>query len=349
MAQDSETPTHGVAGMPPANPPVSGPRLPGGAELVAALATLAWLGAVAAFFLFAPTGGEANGDPGGIGAVATFLSLLAVFLPVVLIWVAATTARNARALREEAARLQTAIDAMRQATIARNQGGVRDQPQLEQRLDALIAAHRRTEAALARLAAEVPGAGAGAPERKAALAPPRAAADRQPALALGADGAGPSEPVSVPDLLRALNFPDSAEDKAGFRALRLALEDPRAARLIRAAQDVLTLLSEDGIYMDDLQPDRARIELWRRFARGERGGAVAGLGGVRDRASLALAAGRMREDAVFRDAAHHFLRHFDRLLEEFEKNAADEDIDRLADTRSARAFMLLGRVAGIFG
>jgi hypothetical protein len=325
----------------------------GAAELIAALATLAWLGAVAVFFLFAPGSAEDGAEAAGSGPVATFLSLLAVFLPVALIRVAATTARNARALREEAGRLQAAIDAMRQATIARNHGGPRDLPQLEQRLDALIAAHRRTEAALARLSADAGqprGPGPGAPERKAALAPPAVpAAEGQPALALGATGSGPAEPVSVPDLLRALNFPDTAEDKAGFRALRLALEDPRASRLIRAAQDVLTLLSEDGIYMDDLQPDRARIELWRRFAKGERGGAVADLGGVRDRASLALATGRMREDAVFRDAAHHFLRHFDRMLEEFEKNATDEDIARLVDTRSARAFMLLGRVAGIFG
>jgi hypothetical protein len=314
------------------------------AEVVAALATLAWLGSVAGFFFFAPSGGE-----GGIGAVASFLSLLAVFLPVVLIWVAASTARNARALREEAARLQAAIDAMRQATIASSQGGGRALPQLEQRLDALIAAHRRTEGVLARLAAgDTPAVGA--PERKAALVPPPPRpSEGQPTLALGPTATAVAEPVSVPDFLRALNFPDSAQDKPGFRALRLALDDPRAARLIRAAQDVLTLLSEDGIYMDDLQPDRARVELWRRFARGERGGAVAGLGGVRDRASLALAAGRMREDTVFRDVAHHFLRHFDRMLEEFEKNATDEDIARLADTRSARAFMLLGRVAGIFG
>lgn len=339
MAHDRNRVLPGAAE--PSVPPAAGLRF-GASDLIAALATLAWLGAVAAFFLFAPA-------EGGGGAVATFLSLLAVFLPVVLIWVAATTARNARALREEAGRLQVAIDAMRQATIARTQGGVRDLPQIEQRLDALIAAHRRTETALA-LLADAGASPASAPEQKAALAPARPPpAEGQPALALGPSAYAECASVNVPDFLRALNFPDTADDREGFRALRLALEDRRAARLIRAAQDVLTLLSEDGIYMDDLQPDRARIELWRRFARGERGGAVAGLGGVRDRASLALASGRMREDAVFRDVAHHFLRHFDRMLEEFEKNATDEDIARLVETRSARAFMLLGRVAGIFG
>jgi hypothetical protein len=33
---------------------------------------------------------------------------------------------------------------------------------------------------------------------------------------------------------------------------------------------------------------------------------------------------------------------------EFERHASDEDIARLSETRTARAFMLLGRVTGTF-
>jgi hypothetical protein len=145
-----------------------------------------------------------------------------------------------------------------------------------------------------------------------------------------------------------MNFPENEHDKEGFRTLRRALEDPGTERLIRASQDVLTLMSQDGIYMDDLRPDRSRPEVWRRFAQGERGRTVAGLGGINDRSSLVLAAGRMKKDPVFRDAAHHFLRHFDKTFMEFERHASDEDIARLAETRTARAFMLLGRVTGTF-
>jgi hypothetical protein len=75
---------------------------------------------------------------------------------------------------------------------------------------------------------------------------------------------------------------------------------------------------------------------------------VAILGGIRDRSSLALAAGRMRQDTIFRDSAHHFLRKFDQAFSAFEKDASDLEIVSLTDTRSARAFMLLGRVTGIF-
>jgi hypothetical protein len=88
--------------------------------------------------------------------------------------------------------------------------------------------------------------------------------------------------------------------------------------------------------------------LWRRFAAGERGRGIAALGGVRDRSSIALTAGRMREDPVFRDAAHHFLRTFDRSVAEFEPRSSDSDLAELADTRTARAFMLFGRVTGTF-
>ncbi len=173
-------------------------------------------------------------------------------------------------------------------------------------------------------------------------------ADEQPGLALGTPAEDMRNPLSVADFIQALQFPENPEDKEGFRALRVALEDRTVAKLIRAAQDVLTLLSEEGIYMDDLKPERARPEVWRRFAAGERGRAIAGLGGIRDRSSLALTAGRMREDPIFRDAAHHFLRTFDKTFSEFEKNATDSELADLAETRTARAFMLFGRVTGTF-
>ena len=51
---------------------------------------------------------------------------------------------------------------------------------------------------------------------------------------------------------------------------------------------------------------------------------------------------------IFRDAAHHFLRRFDQTISGFAERATDADLAALSDTRTARAFMLLGRVAGTF-
>ena len=320
----------------------SGPGL-SATEIVAAMLSLLWLAAVVVYFMLGEPEDVASGE--GVGD-SLLLKLFVVFLPIALIWVAAVTARTIRALRDEAQRLQVAVDAMRHSFVAQQQAAaaaITARPNVEKKLDEIAAATRQTETALATFASSRRDTPAPRPP-----ATPAPAAQEQPALALEAPPDDGRPPIAVDEFIRALNFPDNAEDKEGFRCLRLALEDREAARLIRAAQDVLTLLSQDGIYVDDLRPDRARPELWRRFAAGERGRTIAALGGIRDRSSIALTTGRMRTDPVFRDAAHHFLRQFDRSFQAFEKTATDEDIVELSNTRTARAFMLFGRVAGVF-
>lgn len=309
-------------------------------ETVAAALAVVWVVAVVVYVLNAP---EGSGVPGLV------MTLLVVFLPLALIWAAVTTLRSVRVLRGEAARLQATVDAMRTAYVnAQRNGTAGLRPSVEKKLDDIA---RQTETALATFTSRRDtGLTQPSADRKAALVAPAAAApaEEQPGLALGTPAESMRPPLSIADFIRALQFPENPDDREGFRALRLALEDRDVAKLIRAAQDVLTLMSQEGIYMDDLRPDRARPELWRRFAAGERGRGIAAIGGVRDRSSLALTAGRMREDPVFRDAGHHFLRTFDRMFQQFEKNATDAEISDLAETRTARAFMLFGRVMGVF-
>ncbi|TKD15542.1 hypothetical protein FBT96_16440 [Rhodobacter capsulatus] len=306
--------------------------------------TALWLALVGAVWLFMPAG-----EVSGLTAASLVVTVVGVLLPVVMIWVAAVTARTAQEMRAEAQALKVALEAMRSAWLNQNQ--IRGGQALEKKLDEVAIAARQAESALATFSTRRDNAATHPPaDRKAALAVPKPAApvDDQPRLALGTPAEEFKTPVSVADFIRAMQFPDNAEDKEGFRALRRALEDRTMAKLLRAAQDVLNLLAQDGIYMDDLKPDRARPELWRRFAKGERGREIAALGGVRDRSSLALTSGRMRADTIFRDAAHHFLRQFDRTFTEFEQNASDQEVAELAETRTARAFMLLGRVTGTF-
>lgn len=311
-----------------------------GIEVIAIALSALWLLGAAIFFVFLPSD-AATSDTGGLRFLMT---MLAIFMPVAMIWVAATAARASRVMREESQRLQAAIDAIRQAYIAQSQG--RDlgaEPSVSRKLDEIAAAARKTETALATFSTRRE-----AEEAQRPAPTPKVATDDQPALALGTTAEDITPPLPNGDFVRAMNFPETAEDEAGFAALRLALKDRTASQLVQAAQDVLTLLSQDGIYMDDLRPDRARPEVWRQFAAGGRGREIAALGGVRDRSSLALTAGRMKQDPIFRDAAHHFLRRFDKQFAEFAQNATDSEISALADTRTARAFMLLGRVAGTF-
>ncbi|MEQ8896342.1 MAG: hypothetical protein RID23_04570 [Roseovarius sp.] len=313
-------------------------------EVVAASLSLGWLVLAAVFFLFMDT----EALTGGVGGAAWFiLVMLAVFMPVAMIWVAATAARSSRVMREESQRLQVAIDAMRHAYITQSQNrNAVNEPSVSKKLEEIAAAQRKTETALATFSST-----------RHALAPPQAPkqieasppqGDAQVALPLGTPAEDMQPPLPSSDFIRALNFPETAEDKAGFAALRRALKDRPTAQLIQAAQDVLTLMSHDGIYMDDLRPDLARPEIWRRFATGERGRSIAQLGGIRDRSSLALTAARMKSDPIFRDAVHHFLRIFDRMISSFAETASDSDLTELSNTRTSRAFMLLGRVTGTF-
>ncbi|MEM8776221.1 MAG: hypothetical protein AAGF53_14375 [Pseudomonadota bacterium] len=311
-------------------------------EVVALLLTIIWMLGTAIFFLVVkPTGFTQDGG----GALVFVVAMIAIFMPVAMIWVAAMAARSSQIMRQESHRLQSAIDSVRQAYIAQNQkANTVSQRSVAEKIDEIAAAHQRSESNMARFSSIRQEAKTVEPRRTDTVAEPGA----QPDLPLAM-----TQQDSLPELLshefiQALNFPEDANDKAGFKALRKALKDPRASHLIQASQDVLTLLSQDGIYMDDLPPEIARPELWRRFAAGERGRVIAALGGIRDRASLALSHARMKQDTIFRDASHHFLRLFDRQISAFVENASDAEIQALSNTRTARAFMLLGRVAGTF-
>lgn len=252
------------------------------------------------------------------------LVALAVFLPLLLIWLTVYLLRAAAHMQTAADSLAAQADAP-----ARAPGSKGDRPAPPSPLDAPLDPPGTTLRFASRRHDAPP-----APEAQGALA----LAPRAPA----------ASDIGHEELIRALHFPEDENDSEGFAALRRALGNHATAELIRSAQAVLSGLALEGIYMDRLTPDRARPEIWRAFALGERGPAVAALGGVRDRSCLALSAARMRADHDFREAVHRFLRAFDRCLRAFEPEASDTQIARLAETRSARAFMLLGRVSGIF-
>ena len=282
--------------------------------------SVAWIFLVALFWLLSPGDGAPQG---GLSRLAT---AIATILPLVLIWLAVRTARAIAVLRAEADDLRDRLAELRDTA------GIRGAP------------HRAPPEANGGPDPESPPRGpAPAPLRPL----PRAPADPRPQAAR-TNGA-PAVHVDAETLIRALNFPDGPEDAQAIAALRQALQDPDHARVLRSAQDVVTLLAGQDLYMDDLSPDPAPPALWRRFAEGARGSAVAALGGIRDQAALDTAAAMLEADEIFRDTAHHFLRHFDSLLTRQVPEMDDAQIAVLAQTRSARAFMLLGRIAGLFG
>lgn len=300
------------------------------AEIAALILTVLWF-AICLILWFRP-----SIDWSGPMVLIWITGLL---VPIALIWLAVVTVRVLQELREEGQQLRAALAELRLA--AQTPLPVAPDTGLSDRIDAMAVQQAALQGQLADLSE--------ARQSYAAPAQPDAPApEPQPSLSLGTRAEDMAAPVTIEEFIGALNFPENENDADGFQMLRKALQDRNTQKLVRSSQDVLTLLSQDGIYMDDLRPDRARPEVWRAFAQGERGRAIAGLGGVHDRSSLALASGRMRQDPVFRDAVHHFLRGFDQAFVEFERHANDQDIVNLANTRTARAFMLLGRVTGTF-
>ncbi len=334
MAPKDTDPELNLSGKVPQGRGVAAP------EVIAATLSGLWLAACVVFFVVLDSGLTTQGAAGFV------MTLMAVFLPVAIIWIGASAARSARVMREETRRLQSTIDTMRQSYLTQSLPHSTHDPAVEAKIAQLEEAQKQTEQTVAMFSTT-----RDLVRQEVERTPPatQAPADAgQGTLALDPQPSDEAPSLDKDELIRALHFPENAEDEAGFAALRRALRDRKVAGLVQAAQDVLTLLSQDGIYMDDLRPDRARPDIWRRFAAGQRGREVAALGGIRDRSSLALTNGRMKGDPIFRDAAHHFLRRFDEVFVAFEEDASDEEVSRFANTRTARAFMLLGRVTGTF-
>lgn len=309
-----------------------------GALRLGLAAAVAWVVLVLGFWLLGGSADEAGGGRSGAGRLATIAGII---LPLVLIWLAIGISRALSDLRAEAADLRAQLTAM--------QGGAA-LPAQPQRAEPAPRAKAAAASTPARAASA--GRGARSPVRADAVASgsqSTAQTSPQTSLDLGAPAAVEIEPD---DLIAALNFPDGPDDHATIAALRRALTDPETARLIRAAQDVVTLLAARGLYMDDLAPPAAPAETWRRFAEGLRG---AGLSGLADRPGPlsgegeAILAAALREDEVFRDAVHHFLRHWDRLISRAAPGLDDGQLIDLTATRSGRAFAALAYATGIFG
>ncbi|SFR15035.1 hypothetical protein [Poseidonocella sedimentorum] len=286
----------------------------------------------------------------GVWAVAArpgvLVALLVLLGPALAIWGFVALAQRLLRLQVEVRALRGELEALHRAS--------EEEARIASALEGFAATQRKVETTLAMLAA--------APRRDdhayglvssgaevAHVPAPRPAEPDGPQASLPLTHVQPGAPLSTADYIRALNFPQTADDQDGFAALRRAMRDREARHLVQAAQDVLTLLSQDGIYMDDFETSRAsRPDLWRRFAGGERGAEITALAGLGDAEMLDKIARRMRSDTIFRDTVHHFLRRFDRALTRLAGIASDAEIAALAETRTARAFMLLGRVAGSF-
>jgi len=272
--------------------------------------------------------------------------LLVLVLPLAFVWLGSALIRRSFQIQDEARRLEREVRELRADGVTQNQSGV-SQPRikdnrvetLQQRVTELTNKIKQMETTVTSVRQMQ-----AAMQTQASLAPE--STDFPPEENVP----DPSDrPIDWSDLLRALDFPRDENDAAGFRALRLAKRDDDTGQLLRAAEDILNLLAQEGIYMDDLRPEIAPAYDWRMFAKGTRGSDVSAVGGIIAPEAMERIKAREGNDQIFRDSALYFLRRFDIMLKNFTQGASDAQVQLLADTRSGRAFMLLGRAAGMFG
>ncbi|MDO5647689.1 hypothetical protein [Paracoccus sp. (in: a-proteobacteria)] len=256
-------------------------------------------------------------SPGGAAGIARLVSVVGALLPVALIWLGVSFARTIALLRAEADDLRATLNRLRPPPVDEAVGPVTP----------------------ARPAA------AGAGVRPAAK--PRAQPDQRQAT-MPLDDAR-SVPVAPETLLLALNFPDGPDDTDAVNAMRIALKNHDTSRVLRAAHDLVTLLAGRDVFMDNLDASPVTPTVWRRLADGQRGAALAPFGAVHDERALTIASDMLRQDEIFRDTAHHFLRHFDAMITRLVPELDDAQLTYLSQTRSALGFMLLGRATGMFG
>ncbi len=219
-----------------------------GMEIAGVALSFVWVILIWVYVLVTPPGSDAQ----TLGLVMT---LLMVFLPIALIWAVVITLRSIRELRAEAMRLQATVDAMRASYV---------QAQGQRRTEALGREEagrdrRRRPKRLRRCWPPSPRAAMPVFRCRPPTARPQWCSPARAACGRADLGLGTRPRTSGHFRSRTssgrCNSRKTPETWKASAALTAGAGGPASSKLIRAEQDVLTLLSQDGIYMDDLQPD----------------------------------------------------------------------------------------------
>ncbi len=291
----------------------------------------------------------------GFGQIV--MAILALALPLLLIWGSHLLIGTVAAERRKADRLEEGMEIL-YAELQEVKAALAGLPEAAPVIAAPPPREPVEVAGLARLVEQIDALNAMLAEVQAPSAPDpgqqarasgkrKASEDAQPLLPMEAPGDG--DALTRSELIAALNFPQDAKDRAGFAILKKARATREVAQVLQAAEDILTLLSLRGVYMDDLAYGSVPVKEWRSFARGERGAKVSGMASILDERAVGIARETVRTDPVFRDTSLHFQRRFDATLVAFCERASDAELAALANTRTARAFVLLSAVSGAIG
>ena len=149
-------------------------------------------------------------------------------------------------------------------------------------------------------------------------------------------------------LLKALNFPSDKNDSSGFIALNEARKNNTILRLLQVSEDFLNLLAQDGIYLDDLKIEPPQVQAWLNFVKNDKQQYNRRLDCIGIDEHIMKLKKRTKSDTVFRDTSFMLMRRFDKLLKDKLGSAEDHHIFKIAETRTGKAFLIIGKISNIF-
>ena len=149
-------------------------------------------------------------------------------------------------------------------------------------------------------------------------------------------------------LLKSLNFPKDINDQLGFKALKIAKKHKQTKELLLSAEDVMTLLSKKGVYLDDHNFSPLDDKSWIEFILDENLSQKKSLVCLGHERLIEMLSKENIKDTIFRDTMLTFLRRFDQFLRLRYQSALEDQLSQLALTRSGKAFILIGKLYKIF-
>ena len=155
-------------------------------------------------------------------------------------------------------------------------------------------------------------------------------------------------PLTWELILKALHFPKDEHDLMGFSALKIARKNNTFSELLQVSEDFLNLIAQDGIYLDDLKIEPPPIEAWLSFISTNQNRNKRRLNCVGIDRQIKRLKSRIKTDTIFRDTSLMLMRRFDVLLRDHLKLANDDQIFKIAETRTGKAFLIVGKLSDSF-
>lgn len=152
----------------------------------------------------------------------------------------------------------------------------------------------------------------------------------------------PGSGLRIRTLVRALNFAEDADDVEGFKAVETATRNSTAKLVLDASMTVLNSLARHDIIMDDLRPSIEKPNAWRKYSEPGVEKDITALGSIGKLDYLKLVSGLYGEEKEFRSQADRLTNAIESHIGGFVSLAADHEILAFADSRTLRAFLLVG-------